>query len=326
MQKWDSLAHAIFTWVEKWTHIHPHPHTQHKTQYSIAQHTQTYACTKLNKAHIPVCIWHTHGQLSIYTAQTVCPYGTSMSNLPYTQHRLPIWHKHVQPSVHAAQTAYMAQACPTICTRSTDCLYGTSMASLLYTQHRLPIWHKLGQPSVHAAQTAYMAQACPTICTRSTDCLYGTSMSNHLYTQHKLPIWHKHVQPSVHAAQTVCLLVSDVMDITSVSLQLRVMQSSPQIWLQMSKSNVQALYCIYIYLQALGTPTCYATEENPPKSGHSTYLVTVLISVQLQLTIQLCHIYPWYIFSHFILAGHDMYMTVVLSKQTEHEKLTTRPL
>ena len=157
------------------TYIHIHKHTQHKTQYSIAQHTQTYACTKLNKAHIPVCIWHTHGQLSIYTAQTVWLYGTSMANLLYMQHRLPIWHKHVQPSVHAAQTvclygtsmsnllytqhklfAYMAQACPTFCTRSTNCL---------------PIWHKHGQPSVHAAQTV---------------CLYGTSMANLPYTQHKL--------------------------------------------------------------------------------------------------------------------------------------------
>ena len=145
-------------------------------------------------------------------------YGTLMVNFPYTQHKL---------------FAYMAQACPIFCTHSTDCLYGKSMSNLLYTQHRLPKWHKHVQPSVHAAQTAYMAQACPTFCTRSTNCL---------------PIWHKHVQPSIHTAQTVCLLVSDVMDITSVSLQLRVTQSSPQIWLQMSKSNVQALCCIYIYI------------------------------------------------------------------------------
>ena len=174
-------------------HTYIHTRTQHKTQYSIAQHTQTYACTKLNKAHIPVCIWHTHGQLSICTAQTVCLYGTSMSNLPYTQHKL---------------FAYMAQACPTFCTRSNDCLYGTSMSNLLYTQHRLPKWHKHVQPSVHAAQTAYMAQACPTFCTRSTDCLYGTSMSNFLYTQHKLFAYMAQACPTFHTHSTNCLPLS----------------------------------------------------------------------------------------------------------------------
>ena len=274
-------------------------------------------------------IWHKHGQPSVHTAQTVCLYGTSMANLPYTQHKLfacmaqawptfrtqhklfacmaqawptfhthstnclPIWHKHGQPSVHSTNClpVWHKHGQPSV--HSTNCLpvWHKHGQPSVHSTNCLPVWHKHGQPSVHSTNClpVWHKHGQPSIHTAQTVCLYGTSMANLLYTQHKLfaymaqawPTFHgtsmtnlpytQHKLPYTQHKLFVCLLVSNIMDITSVSLQLRVMQSSPQIWLQMSKSNVQALYCIYIYLQALGTPTCYAMEENPPKSGHSTY-------------------------------------------------------
>ena len=149
-----------------------------------------------------------------------------------------------------------------------------------------------------------MAQACPTFCTRSTNCL---------------PIWHKHGQPSIHTAQTVCLLVSDVMDITSVSLQLRVTQSSPQIWLQMSKSNVQALCCIYIFAGSRHAHMlCYGREST---KKWSQYLSQFSFSWQFSFVIYILHTFFLILFWQAMTCTWQWYST-----QTEHEKLTTRPL